>query len=523
MIAARAPSICLYDTALMPIARRGVLAWGSSMLGAPLFVRHARAADQPRFALGVASGHPGADRVVLWTRLTGAELPDRAEVRWQIADDEGFDRIAAAGVETAEAGWAHSVHAEPAGLEPDRWYWYRFEALGQRSATGRTRTAPAADAAATLRFAIASCQRWDHGHWAAWRHAAAQPLDLMMFLGDYIYEYLSPPGVVRAHEGPMPRTLAQYRARYAQYKSDPALQAAHAAFPWIVIWDDHEVENDYANDRGVNLAGSAFLGVRAAAYQAAWEHQPWPKASRPTGPDMAMHRRFAWGRLAAVHALDGRQYRNHQACQSWWKSGGSSVVEAAGCAELRDPQRSLLGMAQERWLNAGWDLERPWNLMAQTTLMSRASIEPVSRPAGGRYWTDGWDGYPAARERLLTTIATRRVPGAVVLGGDIHAHAVGDLKPDFDDPKSPVVASEFCGTSISSRGPGPAQTARVLEANPNLKHLRGDQRGYIDFSLDAKRLQARLWAVDRPDDPVSELRVAARYAVDAANPGAETD
>lgn len=419
----------------MRIHRRPLLAWGSGLLAAPLFVRHARAADQPRFALGVASGHPSADRVVLWTRLTGPELPDRTEVRWQLADDEGFARVVAEGVETAEAAWAHSVHAEPSALEPGRWYFYRFEALGQRSATGRTRTAPAANAAAELRFAIASCQRWDHGYWAAWRHAAAQPLDLVMFLGDYIYEYPSPPGVIRAHEGPLLRTLAQYRARYAQYKSDPALQAAHAACPWLVIWDDHEVENDYANDRCENLAGPAFLAVRAAAYQAAWEHQPWPRAMRPRGADMPIHQRLAWGRLAAVHALDGRQYRDTQACQPWFKTGGSSVVAAADCAALRDPKRSLLGNAQERWLNEGWDLERPWNLVAQTTLMARASSQPVSGPGSGRYWTDGWDGYPAARERLLGTIATRQVPGAVILGGDIHAHAIADLKTDFDDPK----------------------------------------------------------------------------------------
>ncbi len=504
------------------IARRRLLALGSGLLGAPLFVRHAGAADEPRFALGVASGYPGADRVVLWTRLTGPQLPDRTEVRWQLAEDESFTRIAAEGSESAESNWAHSVHAEPGGLEPGRWYFYRFEALGQRSPTGRTRTAPAADAAATLNFAIASCQRWDHGHWAAWRHMAARPLDLVLFLGDYIYEYPSPPGVIRPHEGPLPRTLQQYRARYAQYKSDPALQAAHAAFPWVVIWDDHEVENDYANDRGENLAGPPFLAVRAAAYQAAWEHQPWPKAMRPRGPEMPIHRRLAWGKLATVHALDGRQYRDYQACLPWWKTGGSGTVDAADCAELRDPKRSLLGHAQERWLTEGWDADRPWNLVAQTTLMARASREPVTRPGGGRYWTDGWDGYPAARERLLASVAERALPGAVILGGDIHAHAVADLKPDFDDPKSPVVASEFCGTSISSRGPTAAQTQRTLERNPHLKYLRGDERGYIDFSLDSRTLQARLWSVDRPDDPASALRVAARYAVEAGRPGPQT-
>jgi len=511
----------------MPTSRRGLLGLGAGLAAAPLFVRHARAADVPRFALGVASGRPRPDAIVLWTRLTGADLPEGVEVRWQLADDEGFNRIAAQGSELAEGAWAHSVHAEPAALAPGRWYYYRFEALGQRSATGRTRTAPAPDAAATLRFAIASCQRWDHGHWAAWRHMAAQELDLVMFLGDYIYEYVSPPGAVRSHEGPLPRTLAQYRARYAQYKSDPALQAAHAAFPWLVIWDDHEVENDYANDRGENLAGPDFLAVRAAAYQAAWEHQPWPLAMRPRDGAMTIRQHLTWGRLAALLAVDGRQYRDHQACLPWWRTGGSTTVDAADCPALRDPQRSLLGAAQERWLAEGWDLQRPWNLLAQTTLMARASSAPVrgadSGRDSGRYWTDGWDGYAPARARLLATVAERRVPGAVVLGGDIHAHGVADLKVDFDDPRAPTVASEFCGSSISSRGPGATQTARLLANNPHLRYLRGDQRGYIDFALDARRLQARLFAVDRPEDPASGLQVAARFAVDAAHPGPEPD
>lgn len=507
----------------MTTSRRGLLRSGAALLGAPLFVRDARAADAPRFALGVASGDPRPDRVVLWTRLTGPELPERVEVRWQLAADERFERIAAQGVETAEPAWAHSVHAEPSGLEPGRGYFYRFDALGQRSPTGRTRTAPATDAAATLRFAIASCQRWDHGQWAAWRHLAGQELDLVMFLGDYIYEYLSPPGAIRSHEGPVPRTLVQYRARYAQYKSDPALQAAHAAFPWIVIWDDHEVENDYAADRSATLAGADFLAVRAAAYQAAWEHQPWPKSMRPRGPDMRIHRRFDWGSLARIHALDGRQYRDHQVCLPWWKNGGSGVVAAADCAALRDPKRSLLGAAQEQWLAEGWDTARPWNLVAQTTLMARASRAPVAGAQTGRYWTDGWDGYAPARERLLGAIAGRRVRGAVVLGGDIHAHAVADLKVDFDDPGSPVVASEFCGTSISSRGPGAAHCERLLACNPHLKLLRGDQRGCVDFSVDPQRLHARLWAVDRPDDPASPVQVAARFVVDAARPGPQRD
>ena len=265
------------ENSAMSLARRHLLALGAAGLAAPAFVRHARAADLHRFSLGVASGHPQPDAVVLWTRLTGLDLPTQVSVRWQVAHDEAFSRIAASGIETAEPGSAHSVHAEVAGLAPGRGYFYRFNALGQQSATGRTRTAPAADAPATLHAVVTSCQRYDHGLYAAWRDVAAREPDLVMFLGDYLYEYTSPDGVVRAHDGPLVRTLDQFRARYAQYKSDPLLQAAHAAAPWLLVWDDHEVENDYADENGSTLFGAGLRRLRAAAYQAWWEHQPVPK------------------------------------------------------------------------------------------------------------------------------------------------------------------------------------------------------------------------------------------------------
>ncbi|HEX6019337.1 MAG TPA: alkaline phosphatase D family protein, partial [Burkholderiaceae bacterium] len=248
---------------LPPLPRRHWLARTAALVLAPAFVRHARAADVPRFALGLASGQPRERSIVLWTRLTGDGLPERANVRWEMARDERFTEIVARGTEQAVADEAHSVHAEVAGLEPGRWYWYRFEALGQRSASGRTCTAPAAGDAVGLRFALASCQRFDHGHYAAWRQVAASDLDFVLFVGDYIYEYASPPLAVRYHEGPLLRTLDQYRARYAQYKGDPLLQAAHAALPWLQVWDDHEVENDYAGAQGLHLQDD-FLAQRAA-------------------------------------------------------------------------------------------------------------------------------------------------------------------------------------------------------------------------------------------------------------------
>nr|HET7860238.1 alkaline phosphatase D family protein [Caldimonas sp.] len=402
-------------------------------------------------------------------------------------------------------------------LAPGRWYWYRFRALGAQSAAGRTRTAPAADAAATLRFAIASCQRFDVGHYAAWRDVAASSLDLVVFLGDYIYESAERKNPVRGGIGAEAFSLEQYRARYATYKSDRSLQAAHAAAPWLVVWDDHEVSNDYAGLRGADLAVD-MRARRAAAYRAYWEHMPFPRSARPLDADMRITGRIDWGRLARIHLLDDRQHRDPQACPKPGR-GGSNNVLVNQCPALADPARTLLGAEQEAWLAAGWDLERPWNLVAQQTLMARVTwLDPVI--SGGAYWTDGWDGYAPARRRLLSTVAAKQVPGVVVLGGDVHSNYVADLRVDFDDERSPVIASEFCGTSISSLG-GVAQ-ARIDQAreyNPHLRYGRSDQRGYVRFDVDAKELRASLRVVERPADPESGVVTAARFVVDAARPG----
>jgi alkaline phosphatase D len=496
----------------MPL-RRQILLAGT----APWFVRHARAADVPRFGLGVASGQPHAGGMVLWTRLTGERLPPRADVRWELAHDERFDQVVARGDEVADAGWAHSVHAEPDGLEPGRWYWYRFHALGQTSRIGRTRSAPAVDAPATLRLAIASCQRWDHGHYAAWRHLATQDLDAVAFLGDYIYEYPSLPTALRPHRGGLLRSLDQFRDRYAQYKSDPALQDAHAACPWWLVWDDHEVENDYAGSHPRTPLGADMATLRAAAYQACWEHLPFSRAQRPRGPDMRISARIDWGRLARIHLLDGRQFRDVQACPPWPRSSGSNRVTRSDCPALDDPSRSLLGPAQERWLDEGWSRDRPWNLLAQQTLMARFAAP--RGPGEATLWTDGWDGYPAARRRLLDGVARRQVPGVVVLGGDVHANVVAELRQDADDPRSPVLASEFCGTSISSRGRAQRLLDLARDHNPHLLHARADQRGYVDFTVTPQLMQARLMTVTNPLHPDSDVRPTERFVVDAARPG----
>jgi alkaline phosphatase D len=341
----------------------------------------------------------------------------------------------------------------------------------------------------------------------------------VLFLGDYIYEYASPPTALRHHVGPTTLSLDDYRARYAQYKSDPALQAAHAIAPWITLWDDHEVENDYAGNVPQTGPNPHFAARRAFAVQAYWEHMPFPKAMRPRGSEMRLFERYDWGRLARIHTLDGRAYRDEQVCKRFGRAR-SNTVPLADCPAMLDPKRSLPGLAQERWLAEGWDMKRPWNLLAQQTLMARLSwADPAE--AGGEYWNDGWDGYAPSRQRLLAGVAERKLPGAVVLGGDVHANYIADLKVDYDNAKSPVIATEFCGTSIASHGMAQSRVDAALPFNPHLRYARSDERGYVSFVLGAKRLDAQLHKVLHPRDPSSEVNVAARFSVELGEPGAK--
>jgi alkaline phosphatase D len=481
------------------------------------------------FSLGIASGEPTHQSVVLWTRLTGDELPPRVEVQWELASDEAFSRIVAKGNDWAESTWGHSIHIEVDQLKPAQPYWYRFHALGQQSATGLTRTTPTPDSPAKLRFIVASCQRWDHGHFAAWRHAVTTQPDLVLFLGDYIYEGASPPDRLRLHEGGHTRTLEQYRNRYAQYKSDPALQAAHAMAPWLVIWDDHEVENDYAGLQGQFLQ-KGFAEQRAAAYQAYWENMPLPLSMRPDlnprGASMRIYRYLDWGRLARIQLLDTRQYRDPQACPRIGK-GGTNTVTLADCPDLTKDDRSFLGREQERWLYDNWksasNVKRPWNLMAQQTLMSRWSWTDPSTGSAGTYWTDGWDGYMAGRQRLLQGLKDSKVQGAIVLGGDIHAHYVSNLHLNFDEPHKPAIATEFCGTSIASQGMSNLRVQAAMPYNPHVQYSRSDRRGYMSFELDAQSLKAKLWGVKNARNPHSKTEELAEFIVEAGKPGAITN
>jgi alkaline phosphatase D len=274
-------------------------------------VARLRFSDYP-FSLSVASGDPQPHGVVLWTRLAphplaedgnGGMPPLKVPVYWEIAEDEDFGEVERRGEVFARPELAHSVHVEVRGLDPDHEYFYRFRAGSEWSPTGRTKTAPAPGASvAELAFAFASCQMYEHGYYTAYRRMSEENLDLVVHLGDYIYEigpnqYVAQSGNVRTHNSPEIFTLPEYRNRHALYKTDEDLQAAHAAFPWIVTWDDHEVENNYADevsqiDSEPDQDPEVFLRRRAAAYQAYYEHMPLRRTSVPQGPDMQLYRRL---------------------------------------------------------------------------------------------------------------------------------------------------------------------------------------------------------------------------------------
>ncbi|MEK6243911.1 MAG: alkaline phosphatase D family protein [Pseudomonadota bacterium] len=475
--------------------------------------------DSYPFTLGVASGYPHPDGMVLWTRLLGNLDPLAIPVRWEIAADEAMRAIVAAGTAEAQPVWAHSVHVEARGLKPDRWYWYRFLAGDAVSPVGRTRTAPAAGAAAVrLRFAFASCQHFEHGYYTAYKHMVADDLDLVVFLGDYIYESSLRRNQVRIHERTAePVTLDEYRARYAQYKSDKDLQSAHRAFPWIVTWDDHEVDNDYANDRQEDgTPTEEFLLRRAAAYQAYYEHMPLPASMRPRGPAMQITTALGWGTLANFYLLDGRQYRSPQVCPR--KAGGGNEVDPRECIELRNPSRTMLGAAQEAWLDRQFASSRAsWNILAQPVLMGQRKGKSGEKQL---IWTDSWDGYPAARKRVLESVVTRKLVNPVVISGDVHMHFVADLKLDFDDEQSPVVASEFVGTSItSSPGSWQRNMPAILAENPHIKYGSGNHRGYVRASIAGGRFHAELVGLETVKKPESRAEVLARFVVENGKAG----
>ena len=471
------------------------------------------------FSLGVASGYPRADGFTLWTRLAPSPLlPDggihrdeRIVVDWQVAEDEGFARIAAQGQVRAVGELAHSVHVDVAGLRPDRVYHYRFMAGDAVSRIGRSRTAPAAGTPARrLKFGFSSCQHYEQGWFNAYAGLLQDDPDLMIFLGDYIYESSWGDDLVRRHMGGESYTLDEYRVRHAQYKTDPDLQSAHALLPWLVTWDDHEVDNDPSAAEAEHL-DPRFLLRRAAAYQAFYEHMPLPRQMRPrTDGSMPIHTRVDFGGLASFFVLDNRQYRSAMACPDPFKGGGSTSVYVDECPELGDPGRSLLGSAQEQWLDAGLAASTArFNVIAQQTLFSPRNDGVESRR---KVWTDGWDGYPASQKRVLDALERPDLSNPLFIGGDLHATVVCNVQSDpWAD--SPVLAAEVCSTSISSQGRPQERMDESARSNTHLQWARSDRRGYALVEL-GRNAEVTLRSPQTVKQARSQTETLARFVVE---------
>ncbi len=515
------------NDALNHLKRREFLRRSSAIVGASLLAPYAGwarndalyFANDP-FSLGIASGDPWPDSVVLWTRLApdplhGGGMPaQNVSVRWEVATDERMQNVVAKGRETARPESGHSVHVEVRGLQPARWYWYRFTVDAGSSPIGRTRTAPASNAKNDrMNFAFVSCQHYETGYYTAYKHLAADDLELVFHLGDYIYEGSPVADRVRKHNSPEIKTIEDYRNRYALYKSDPLLQQAHANFPWAVVWDDHEVDNNYAGLTPEDKqTPEEFARRRAAAYQVYYEHMPLRRSVLKRGANVQIYRHLNFGNLASVYLLDTRQYRTNQPCDDGNKPA---------CPESLDPRQTILGDEQERWLQRGLSQSKGrWNILAQQVMVG--AMDSTAGPTQ-TFPMDQWNGYAAARKRLLEFLRDRKPSNPVVLTGDIHTNWVNDLKPEFYREDSPVVATEFVGTSITSGGDGSdvrPNTATVLAENPHIKFFNA-QRGYVRCSLTPERWQSDYRVVAEVSKPNAAVKTRASFVVENGKAGAQ--
>ncbi|MFO0945181.1 MAG: alkaline phosphatase D family protein [Planctomycetota bacterium] len=508
------------------LARRGFLAASTSCLliasrswSSDEVVQKRPALGDYPFKLGVASGDPNASGFVIWTRLApkpteGGGMPaDSVAVAWEVAKDENFKQVVSQGESIAVPQLAHSVHVEVRGLEPNQWYWYRFHVADETSPVGRARTMPKlSEPSDLLRFAFASCQHYESGYYTAYEHMAKEDLDLVFHLGDYIYEGPGKPGGVRLHLGNEIQSLEDYRNRHALYKTDEHLQRMHTRCPWVVAWDDHELDNNCAGaiSEQENVDRASFLARRMNAYQAYYEHMPLRHGSIPTGPDMQLYRRIQFGSLAEFNVLDTRQYRSDQ-------PNGDGLSPLTG--DAIDPKTTMLGKKQEGWLFRGLLQSRSkWNVLAQQVMMARVDFKEGEEKA---FSMDQWSGYDVARTRLLDFLATRRVPNPVVLTGDIHSNWCNDLLVNFDDREGTPVAAEFVGTSISSGGDGGKARVnldRLLAENPFVKFANA-QRGYVQCTVTPKEWRSDYRIVEYVSKPGAPLVTKASFVVESGSPG----
>jgi len=507
------------------LSRRLFLAYAASLSSIPLLGQTAGAPQKVSFSsdpfsLGVASGDPDHESVILWTRLApkplekGNGMPDLpVEVLWEIAEDENLKKPVSSGKVTATSALGFSIHIEAQNLEPDRWYYYRFRSGDATSPIGKTRTLPLPDAdPKALRFAVTSCQHFESGYFTAYQQMARDQPDFVFHLGDYIYEYAGAPGRVRQHQGLEIDTLDDYRLRYSQYRTDKDLQLMHAACPWFLTWDDHEVDDNYANDHSQHpdVLAVDLLRRRADAYQAYYEMMPLRPASLPKGPDMQLYRKGNFGRLAEFYILDTRQYRSDQPNND----KHSPLNEAAF-----NPRNTLLGDPQREWLfKAMADSKGTWNVLAQQVMMALVDRDP--RPEIDHYSMDQWPGYAAERKKVLEFIRDRKIRNAVVLTGDIHSNWANELRLDDRHTDTPVLATEFVATSLTSGGNGRKIVANLeaLYSENACTKFHNQERGYILCDLTPETYTADYKVIEEVEKPGGTTISRAKFTVEAGQP-----
>jgi alkaline phosphatase D len=540
-------------TFLMGSAAYLLLPGGVVGQGTPITTPAEAGIDSDPFTLGIASGEPEPDGVVLWTRMAPDPFEENGgvgvasvAVAWEVASDEGMTDIVQQGVYATDAGWAHSIHVEVTGLEPSREYWYRFRFGDFESAIGRTKTSPApGDAVESFRFAFASCQRWEHGLYTAFRDMAAEMPDLIIHLGDYIYEYgitmrenlLEIPA--RSTDDIPGRSLEDssdlegYRHRYAIYKRDADLQEAHRIAPWLVTWDDHEVANDFygALIRDFPYA-QPLLERRTAAYQAYWEHQPLRERSRPNGPDLQLYRSVTFGDLIRFNVLDTRQYRSPQIEECF-----DTEREFYGgyCLSALDPARTMLGAQQKQWLFDGFgETETRWNVLAQQVGFSRVDLDGDSEIAiFGDSGMDTWDGYVGERQEVIGEMADAAAQQGfhpVVLTGDVHRNFVWDIKRDWDAPGSETaIGTELVGTSIASNGDDPLEDGGSFRTicggffGNEHNHLYDNHRGYVLVDVSREQLEAAYRVVSTVEKEGGSVTTLTSFVMEQGRLGAQVD
>ncbi len=557
------------------ISRRALLhgAFAAAAAGmvAPSRVKAAMGAglkSDPFQVLGAASGDPLPNGVVLWCRLAldledGKRwgLPDDAyRIGWEIRDLERSGRpIAAKGIAIASAEKGYAVHVEATGLQPSTRYAYRFT-LGDFATDGVTRTAPAAGSIPDkLRFAFCSCAEYEFAYPHAYELMARDEPDFIVHLGDYIYEktydefYRSDvpppvrrPGCENLSEGQKRvrflkfdrtakvKTLSQFRRRYAEYKSDPRLQYAHQNCPFVVTWDDHEVENDYAGEISEVREAEDFVATRIAAYRAYFENMPVRLSVLPVvAKRRQLYRAFDFGNLLRLNMLDERQYRSDQACAKGLR-GNARTLSLGECPEIEamigadGAARDMLGREQSRWLERQFDTSKAvWNVLAQGVMMaaidSRADCNWKEPRTETMIWTDGWGGYTVARQRVVDLMEKHRAKNPVVLSGDVHSHFVTRVLKDWKDQNSACVAPEFTCTAISSflrniepwAGPGGGNERTIVDLD--CRH-----HGYVvcdvtkdTFDVAAKRITPNAFL---PDTASVKAETSYAYRVTAGNP-----